>query len=333
MKIMNLAAFGLSYQFKRVKLNYYPFFFWIEPTNCCNLKCLTCPQSLKYGSPKGYMEIETFRRIIDEIIIFSPMMISLHLGGESLLHEDLPEMIRLSKERGIDVTLASNATLLTEEKSTEIIEAGIDGITVNFSSNKGEFEKYFIGAKWEKVYKNIRDFLRIKKKLGKPKPIFSIQVLNINNDDILLSENIKKLKHLFLDLPFDSIMNVPAHNWSGDFADRSIGQVRYEFKKDKSKYFPCQHLWSSVVVRWNGDVVPCCRDLQGEVVLGNINDKCLVDIWNGRKLVELRKKHREFKYYKISICKNCSKLWEGTKPYNLFFKHISKIPLKIKARF
>jgi len=332
MKLWNLTLFAFCYYRKRLRLNYNPFFFWIEPTNHCNLKCLTCPQSMMHTSEKGYMEIGTYRRILEEIEFFSPMMISLHLGGESLLHEDLPQMIRVAKEKNIEVTLASNATLLTKEKSEDIIMAGLDGITVNFSADKEDFEKNYKGAKWEKVCQNIKDFLQIKRKLRKAKPFFSIQILTTNNEIGTIRKNINDLERLFVHSPYDSIMAEPMHNWSGDFADKSVKDLNYKVNKDRNRYFPCSHLWSSMVVRWNGDVVPCCRDLQGGIVLGNVDKRSLADIWNSQELVELRRKHRDFKYHEVSICKNCSKLWEGQKPYHLLFSHISELPLKIKGR-
>lgn len=333
MKLRNLALFAFSYQLRKIELNYYPFFIWVEPTNYCNLKCVTCPQSMNYSIEKGYMRIETYKKILEEIRTFSPMMLSLHLGGESLLHKELTEMIRLAKGKNLEVTLASNATLLTKEKSEEIIRAGLDGITVNFSSDKDGFEKNYKGARWDKVYKNIRDFLEIKKEMGKINPFFSIQVLTKNDEDGSIKKNIKDLEQLFYDLPYNSIINIDMHNWSGDFADMLIKEPCCEIKKDKKRYFPCSHLWSSMVIRWNGDIVPCCRDLQSGMVLGNINKETLVEIWNNKEIIELRRKHRDFEYHKVQICKNCSKPWEGARPRHLLYKHLSKIPLIIKSHF
>jgi radical SAM protein with 4Fe4S-binding SPASM domain len=316
----------MAYQFRTLKLGYSPFFIWIEPTNYCNLRCATCPQSLGIKAERGYMDMDVYRKVLDELKLFSPMMVSLHLGGESLLHKDLPEMIRMAKAQKMEVTLASNATLLTEEKARLLIEAGLDGITVNFSAFKDEFEKNFKGVQWETVYGNMRRFLEIKKANGRPKPIFSIQLLKVGEDS---DRNRRELDTLFLGLPVDSIMEVDVHNWSGDFAD--TGEVDCGVQKDPAKYYPCSHLWSSMVIRWNGDVVPCCRDLQSGMVLGNVQSTTLRQIWNGPLLVEMRRKLRDNEAGDLALCRNCSKLWEGTKPRHFLFKHLGKLPLMIKA--
>ena len=147
------------------------------------------------------------------------------------------------------------------------------------------------------------------------------------------AQSIQDLERLFAGLPYNSIFVEPTHNWSGEFADRRIEDNNYEIKKARRRYFPCSHLWSSMVIRWNGDVVPCCRDLLSGIVLGNVNDESLSDIWNGKNLIALRKKQKEFRYHEIPICKNCSKLWEGKKPIHLLLKHVSKIQLKMKTKF
>lgn len=327
MKIMNLALFALSYPIRKLRVNYFPFFIWIEPTNHCNFKCMTCPQGRGYTSEKGYIQIETYKKVIEELRVFSPMMISLHLGGEPLLHKDLPEMIRLAKEKGFEVTIASNAGLLTKEKSKELIEAGLDGITVNFTSSRENFEKSYKGAPWDKVLENMKGFLELKKTKGKPKPHFVIQVLSENGEDIAIKNDVNALKQLFYGLPCNSVITMPIHNWPGNYAYRSFEKNRY---KERRKYSPCSHLWSSLAIRWNGDVVPCCRDLQGGMVLGNVNNESLIDIWNNDKIIDLRKKHRDFKYDEIAICKNCSRIWERTTLYNMIKNQIFKIPLIIK---
>lgn len=331
MKITNLAMFAISYPFRNLKLNYSPFFIWVEPTNHCNLKCVTCPQGIGYKAEKGYMNIEAYKKVLAELTPFSPMMISLHLGGEPLLHPALPEMIRLAKQSGFEVTFASNAALLTSERAEEVVKAGVDGITVNFSPDKDNFEKNYKGTKWDLILGNIRHLLEMKKSEGWSKPIFSIQLLSEDSGDDRVKKDIASLKSLFSGLPYNSIVNVTMHNWSGDYADKVAGAGG--IKRDRKGYTPCSHLWSSMVIRWNGDVVPCCRDLQGDMLLGNINQEGLAEIWNNEKSVDMRKKHREFRYNEIPICRNCSRVWEGTTIGSLIMRQLSKIPLMITSRF
>ena len=42
---------------------------YIESTNHCNLKCIMCPTGLGViQRPKGYMDMDLYRRIVDELV-------------------------------------------------------------------------------------------------------------------------------------------------------------------------------------------------------------------------------------------------------------------------
>lgn len=62
---------------------------------------------------------------------------------------------------------------------------------------------------------------------------------------------------------------------------------------DEVKYpgfMPCPFPWQYVVVQWNGDVVACCRDYDGQLKLGNVKENTLKEIWNGREYADFRAK-------------------------------------------
>ncbi len=313
---INLLRFILNYQFKLTKLSHSPFLFWVEPTNICNLKCSTCPQVLGHSWEKGFMEFGLYKNVIEEINKLKPEVVTLHLAGEPLIHPELDKMIMLAKEAGIRTQFATNGIMLSGEKADKILHAEIDAINVAFCESKEVFGKLRGGADWELVYHNIVNFLDVKKKTGKKNPFFQI-----DNIDVDSKSSFDRLRKLFSCVPVDSITNFQVHSWSGDFAAQMKDNPFFT-KMMTNSYYPCSHLWTSMVIRWNGDVVQCCRDLEGDYILGNIKYEPLRDIWNNSKAVALRKMHKNKEYEKIKICKNCTKLWEDEKPYHLISKHI-----------
>ena len=62
-------------------------------------------------------------------------------------------------------------------------------------------------------------------------------------------------------------------------------------------------------IAWDGDVVPCCFDYDKKIVLGNIENETLSEIWNGTKMHDLR---REFITNHVcnSLCRNCEALYQ-----------------------
>ncbi len=101
---------------------------WIENTNVCNAVCVMCPRE-KQSRPLGLMKFSLFEKLIKEISGFSDSVnrVHLHNYGEPLMDKELPKRIKLAKEFGIKhVFFVTNASLLTQELSREIIVAGLD---------------------------------------------------------------------------------------------------------------------------------------------------------------------------------------------------------------
>lgn len=120
-----------NYKRQRTLLNYPPYILWIEPTNHCNLACIMCTNAETPKVMRGYMDIELFRKIIDEAhrFIFD---INLFLGGESLLHKDIIPMIAYARSKDIKVCLHTNATKLNSKMSRDILETGLDVMSISF---------------------------------------------------------------------------------------------------------------------------------------------------------------------------------------------------------
>ncbi len=325
-RILNLGLFYLSYQLKLVGVPHKPFFFWIEPTNICNLKCKNCPQARGIKGEKGFMSIELFRRITEEAKELNPMLTTLHLSGEPLLHKQIHQLVRVAKDAGLIVSFASNGALLDEVKAKQIIGSGLDAIKFDFSPDREEFEIVKTGADWEIILENITNFLKLKKERQLVKPIVTIRHLTLNTDKTGIEEDFKRLKDMFIDYPVN-IVPYELHNWSGEYAEQDD---ICKFSRTETNYYPCSHLWTSFTIRWNGTVVPCCRDLNGEYIVGDITAQSIKEIWNGRRLVQLREKLKGRRFKDVYLCRSCSKLWEGKKPLHLLIEHVMKKGPRVK---
>jgi radical SAM protein with 4Fe4S-binding SPASM domain len=59
------------------------------------------------------------------------------------------------------------------------------------------------------------------------------------------------------------------------------------------------------VVLWNGDVVTCASDYDGERVMGNLREQRLLDIWRGPAYEALRRAHAEGRWADTGLCHGC----------------------------
>lgn len=72
-KIKHLITILRSiYHYKKgdLCLPYLPNALWTELTNVCNLRCIMCPNSVRAQKKSGFMDIELYKKIIDEAKVF-----------------------------------------------------------------------------------------------------------------------------------------------------------------------------------------------------------------------------------------------------------------------
>ena len=106
---------------------------YIEPTTKCNLNCKMCFRHTWFDEPMCDLSLEDFRKIIDsmpgsvETVFFGGM-------GEPLFHRDILEMIRIAAQKGVDVELLTNGTLLTEKMIHGIMDAGLTRLWISIDN-------------------------------------------------------------------------------------------------------------------------------------------------------------------------------------------------------
>ncbi len=146
-----------------------------------------------------------------------------------------------------------------------------------------------MGADYNTVLDNIKKFQEIKKEMNKKKPILRVQMVDMPETRHEI-EGYKKF-------------------WDGIAEDIGIlNMINFKGKVDKtivSKEFQCPDLWQRLVVTYDGDVLMCCGDYKGSVVLGNVNREGIEDIWSGDKLNKIRNLHIEGRSHEVGACRNC----------------------------
>ena len=292
------------------KLLYPPMEVWIEPTNFCNLKCENCPHSVGLQRSKGFMEAELFSQLVDEISDYA-FTVSLHLGGESLLHKGLPELIEYASSRGLRTVLHTNATLLTRDRCRSLVRSGLSLISFSIDGeDKATYEAMDAGGNYERTLDGVRTFMEEKKIAPGRTPFTVIQMLEGPSDQQRV-----EAPHTLLALGADYVRLAEFHSWSGEFSHDAKGGAAQKFKElqaVKDEYGPCHNLWYGMAVLWDGSVSPCCMDMEGDYPVGNVKQSSLLSLWNNEPMVNLRKIQVEGRYKESDLCRDCAYLWGKT---------------------
>ncbi len=146
---------------------------FIEVTNHCNLLCETCPRTfVTYEAPKT-LAWGDFLRIVEQFPEAERAV--LHGIGEPLLNKDLPRMIAHLKSRGVYVLFNTNATLLNDEWSRQLIAAGLDELRVSIDGADPKTYALIRGAPLlHKLVNNLKRFIEVQAELGAITPRVSL---------------------------------------------------------------------------------------------------------------------------------------------------------------
>jgi MoaA/NifB/PqqE/SkfB family radical SAM enzyme len=134
---------------------------YIEPTNHCNLECVTCIRH-SWDEPLGEMSASTFERIVEGLRSF-PIPPDVLFGGlgEPLSHPDIVGMVRQIKALGSSVELITNGTLLTQSLAEQLIDAGLDVLWASLDGATPEsYKDVRLGAALPEVLANLKEFRR-----------------------------------------------------------------------------------------------------------------------------------------------------------------------------
>lgn len=281
---------------KKMFAGEFPIHLDIETTNVCNLLCEMCSRTIQIE--KGtFPKIETmdmilYKKLIDEGSENGLCSIKLNYLGEPLLDLHLSERIRYAKEKGIiDVMMNTNATVLTEEISKKILEAGIDTIAFSVDSiNRERFNKIRTGADYDTVVKNIKNFMKIKRdgNYGHVQTRVQMTVMKSNMHEV------DEFASFWL--PIVGIVG-----FCEMYDHTSIHGEESDYNPDFICAQPFQRLFCMV----DGTATPCCADDGKGYPLGNLRTKTIKEIWQGGALKKLREYHINGKYRDIDICRRC----------------------------
>jgi radical SAM protein with 4Fe4S-binding SPASM domain len=280
-----------------------------------------CPRGLgKVTRPIGHMTMKLYERIIDEIrdvfpngyrpeitdkshiveeAINSEYEISglrLHHFGEPLLDPFIVERIKYANENSnIPVHFSINPNHLTYELSKALIDAGLERLIIALDGTNDEEYKSIRGnsVSYEKAIANINELISLRTQQNIPL-IIDLQMISLNQTKDRLNEFKKKWEEKGVNVYIKQFFPYPDVNHS-----------EFMVQNEKNFVSKCMFPFISMVVLRDGTVTPCCSDYNGEIVLGNINDNSLTEIWNGEKYFQFRYNFIHNRFNDKALCKRC----------------------------
>lgn len=255
----------------------------IETTAACNLRCSHCGHA-GMTRAKGHMAMPLYRKLIDEIAECAPAteVWPTFYGEAFILDYRLFYMLQYAKRRGLsNVVLNTNGTRFTAEIAEWVIESGLDLVMFSLDGFTAPvFESIRVGACRDEVYANVERLLEMKARRGAATPRVEVQysMMDANQHEV------DQFRNYWLERGADVKVREKL-TWGGtvDAPNLDPGLRR----------IACPWALRTCAIHWNGDVVACAVDYEGQFVAGNTARNTIREIWTGphRRLQEQHLRH------------------------------------------
>ena len=125
----------------------------------CNMRCRMCDC---WRTPRRRAEEELttaeWKAVIDQGVALRTWAASF-TGGETLLRDDLEELVRHARQRGLRTHLCTNGLLLTAERARSLACAGLGSVNVSLDSPRPEVHDALRGRQvFQTILANVRTF-------------------------------------------------------------------------------------------------------------------------------------------------------------------------------
>ena len=294
-----------------------PFTVLIEPTSLCCFRCVMCFQSLTetsyFTKNRMHMSLERFARVIDQLAAWpgpKVKVLKLSLYGEPLLNPDFPAMVRMAHVAQVSERMetTTNAALLTPEIAESLIEAQLDYMRISIYAADEERHRRVTDSPItpRQIHENLKMLKDLKAQHGSARPFVSCKML-----DSYDSENDAFMK-MYADVADEMYLDKP-HGWIGvegaDFIESYYEEDKpvavADIQEHSTARIACPMPFTTMTIRSNGDVSPCCVDFIGGTNLGNMDESSLEAIWRSDAWYEFQKMQLEGRKNENDSCARC----------------------------
>lgn len=265
----------------------------VEVTTRCNYNCCICPRE-SLSRKIETMDYGLFKLLLDKIINETKQYYTLTFPGmgEPFLDETFSKKIKYSRQKGLNILILTNGSLLDVEKFKEMEDLGVNSIRVSLYGNDRMSYSKVHGVKenmFDKVKSSLTEICKIKSKTN---IILTYNVVDEYNASVLDS---------WMDYwkgRVDLFEVWQPHNWVDG---KNYRVVQQEKMKTCGRPFN-----TPLQIQVDGTVNMCCFDYNGKLLLGDLKTQTLNEIFNSAIYTKIAACHKKGDFSGSGfICENC----------------------------
>ncbi|MEM1323743.1 MAG: glycosyltransferase [Bacteroidota bacterium] len=276
----------------------FPLEIQIQSNTRCNASCIMCPYPIVSKEfPHSRMSEELYLDILNQCSRESSLRrIEPFLMNDPFTDKRMVDWITMAKQfvPHAMVTLTTNGAPLVPKVADRLIHSGLDAIWFSFNgATKATYEK-IMGISFDRVKRNIDYLLSIKP----PSLQVFTNMIDMNEMKGEIEENIRHWMSKGVGSGSSVLVNRGGN--LGNFEE-----LNYKPQSDQPIKI-CDLLFHKMYILYNGDAVLCCMDWRRQVVMGNVMEQSIQEIWQGEKYQHFRRLHIEGRSEELPLCSTCS---------------------------
>jgi radical SAM protein with 4Fe4S-binding SPASM domain len=293
----------------------FPLMLQVQTQSFCNGQCSVCPYTVVSKKlPQGRMEWDLFSKIADECA--SEPMLALFacmLQNEPLLDSRVFDCVKHFKSisKGKKTWIVTNGELIDRYSIEEMVQSNLDSLVISLNTNsKDIYMSMNNGLDYDRVMKNISTVLS--NETIRRKVMLSFLVTERNFQDVPQSlhywhkkgvgTRVIGLSNRAGSLNEYEKLRLKTGYYGSNFPSKLKGRLMTRVMRVMGCHLP----FYQMTVLFNGDVIICCHDWNRAIVVGNVKDSSLKEIWNSERMNDIRRAMLGKKYREIDSCKDCS---------------------------
>jgi radical SAM protein with 4Fe4S-binding SPASM domain len=254
---------------------------------------------------KGFMSDAVFYKILGEVEQYRTPLRFIR-WGEPLSHPNILTYLADAKQKGILLHLNTNGSLITDEMADLFIDLPLDSIKFSF---QGVDQKSYAEMRNIDFFDELMGTIeRLYTKRGdNPYPFILASTTTTYETNPTIEAFKEKIRGFVDDV------NVGRTNF--DYLDLNAVRMRpHELEmleklmklESVEKVHPeCPEVFDKLSINWDGSVTACCWDSEDTMLIGDVKEQSLLEIWQSPKLNEYRNILVEMRHDDLSLCKDC----------------------------
>ena len=253
------------------------------------------------------MQEDVVNVIVDNVKKYNIPGVRFIRWGEPTLHPHYLEIMEKVKNAGALIHINTNGSLLDEDKIKEMLRIKLDSIKFSFQgADEGTYNEMREGGDYKKLLSMVKSMNDLRGNLLYPFIQISTTLTGETVEQVTgFKKDVEEICD-FYNIGYTKLNHLDVESMKID--EKEKDKIRHLQENEKIHHVyhdTCSEASDKLSINWNGDITLCCADYDNFMVIGNILDMDIKELFNSNAARNYRKIIADKQYGRIKCCSEC----------------------------